>query len=251
MLNTCFQSGACMILVYQQPWTATAAARMLSTATFKLSASKKQRADLWPLTVQALLKQYREASNLKDLERQYMLETRIFDTEEPGFMSVNPHFHGRQGYGSKLTWPEFGRATRLGLYLMDLASLMDGAPSFLDYIRLLEVQSSSSETLHAGEVLHWFNLPWHTEGLTEQEGICDTQLISENLRDQLCSFFVELQCCKLSSMSLAGRLSPENIYLKWIIDPLSSTCSPADPTACLRRGAIVHLAFSSTTRWNT
>lgn len=96
-------------------------------------------AALIPPLSQLLLKQYREASNSKDLERQYMLETRIFDTEEPGFMAVNPHFHGRTGYGFKRTWPDFCRGTRLAFLLMELAIGMDGAPGFLDYIRLLEV----------------------------------------------------------------------------------------------------------------
>ena len=108
--------------------------------------------------MQALLKQYREASNARDLERQYMLETRIFDTEQPGFIAVNPHFHGRQGYGFKRTWPDFGRGTRLALYLMDLASLMDGAPGFMDYIRLLEVQllcSTMSSTRLFEYILCW------------------------------------------------------------------------------------------------
>ena len=73
-----------------------------------------------------------------------MLETRIFDTETPEFLAVNPHFYGREGFGFKRTWPNFGRGTRLAFYMMELAVALGCSATFLDLIQLLEVPLSDS-----------------------------------------------------------------------------------------------------------
>lgn len=77
--------------------------------------------------------------NTKDLERQYMLENRIFDTETTEFLDVNPHFHGRAGFGLKYTWPNFGRGTRLAFYMMEIANNRGGSVTFQDFVQLLDV----------------------------------------------------------------------------------------------------------------
>lgn len=79
--------------------------------------------------------------NSKDVEYQYWLEDRIFDTDAPEFLAVNPNFHGREGFGLKRTWPRFGRGTRLAYYLMELAIQSNGPASYLDFIQLLEVDT--------------------------------------------------------------------------------------------------------------
>lgn len=97
--------------------------------------------------MQALLKEYRAAVNGKDVERQYMLETRIFDTDDPDFLTLNPHFNGRQGFGLKMTWPTWGKGSRLALYMMDIAVSLEGNSTFLDYLALLEVSHMIAEIL--------------------------------------------------------------------------------------------------------
>ena len=99
------------------------------------------------VNLQGLMKEYRSAVNTKDLERQYMLESRIFNTETPEFLEINPHFHGQPGFGLKDTWPPFGRGARLALFMMELSNQMGGTATFLDFIQMLEVCPSSNDSL--------------------------------------------------------------------------------------------------------
>ena len=55
---------------------------------------------------------------------------------------------GGKDFGFKMTWPEWGKGTRLALYLMDIAVSLDSGSTFLDFIALLEV-TIRTQTLSA------------------------------------------------------------------------------------------------------
>ena len=59
---------------------------------------------------------------------------------------LNPNFHGREGYGNNLTWPKFGKAARLALYMMEMSECLDGGASIKDFIEIQAVRSIN--TIH-------------------------------------------------------------------------------------------------------
>lgn len=89
--------------------------------------------------MQRLLKERRIAFNRADVETEFQLDAILFNTETPEFKALNPNFHGREGYGIRMTWPKFGKAARLALYMMELAEQLDGKSTIVDFIEILEV----------------------------------------------------------------------------------------------------------------
>lgn len=68
-----------------------------------------------------------------------MLDNLIFDTDSPEFQAVNPNFNGRKGYGTRLTWPDFGRAARLSFYMLEMAERLGGGASLKDFVEIQAV----------------------------------------------------------------------------------------------------------------
>ena len=86
--------------------------------------------------MQEQMKEYRDAFNSRETDNMYQLETEIWNTEDPAFKELNPHFHGRAGFGVRLTWPTWGTGARLALLMLDLVEALGGNPSLNDVFHI-------------------------------------------------------------------------------------------------------------------
>jgi len=89
--------------------------------------------------LQKLMKEYRAAFNTKDAELMTYLDAKVFDTDEPGFRALNPHFDGREGFGQRLQWPVYGKGAKLAFCMMEMASQIGGGASYSDFFKINEV----------------------------------------------------------------------------------------------------------------
>ena len=67
------------------------------------------------------------------------LDAKVFDTDEPGFQALNPHFDGRDGFGMRMEWPDYGKGGKLALYMMQQALQLGGGVSFEDFLEINKV----------------------------------------------------------------------------------------------------------------
>ena len=71
----------------------------------------------------------------------YELENQIWNTRDPEFLALNPHFHGREGYGIRMMWPEWGTGAFLALTMMETAQELGLMASANDVLQICEVSN--------------------------------------------------------------------------------------------------------------
>lgn len=85
------------------------------------------------------MKHYRQAYNTRELNDLYQLQTQVWNTHDPEFVKLNPYFHGRPGFGNRMTWPAWGNGGRLALVMLQTSEQLGLIPSANDYFQICEV----------------------------------------------------------------------------------------------------------------
>ena len=94
------------------------------------------------------MKDYREFFNTRDQENMYQLEAKIWNTDDPEFKKLNPHFEGREGFGEIFMWPIWGTGSRLALLMLEMAESLGGTASINDYFQINEASHYAAFALN-------------------------------------------------------------------------------------------------------